>query len=87
VHLDGYDQRDVLAGTWPGKRHESFCWTDDGNVAAVRYDRWKRVFLAQRAEGLAVWQNPPRPLRAPNIFCMRTNPFEWADHHVGGYDH
>jgi arylsulfatase len=86
VHLDGYDQRELLAGTGPGKRHEFFYWTDDGNLAGVRYDRWKLVFLEQRAEGLAVWQNPLTPLRAPKIFCLRTDPFERADHHVGGYD-
>jgi arylsulfatase len=86
VHLDGYDQRELLAGTGPGKRHEFFYWTDDGNLAAVRYDRWKLVFLEQRAEGLAVWQNPLTPLRAPKIFCLRTDPFERADHHVGAYD-
>jgi arylsulfatase len=87
VHLDGYDQRELLAGTGPGRRHEFFYWTDDGDLAAVRYDRWKLVFLEQRAEGLAVWQNPLTPLRAPKIFCMRTDPFERADHHVGAYDH
>ena len=58
VHLDGYDQRDVLAGTGPGKRQEYFYWTDDGNLAGLRYDRWKLVFLEQRAEGLDVWQDP-----------------------------
>jgi arylsulfatase len=87
VHLDGYDQRELLAGTGPGKRREFFYWTDDGNLAAVRYDRWKLVFLEQRAEGLAVWMNPLTPLRAPKIFCMRTDPFERADQHVGAYDH
>jgi len=86
VHLDGYDQRDLLAGAGPGKRHEFFYWTDDGNLAAVRYDRWKLVFLEQRAQGLSVWLNPLTPLRAPKIFCMRTDPFERADHNVGGYD-
>ncbi len=58
VHLDGYDQRDVLAGTGPGKRQEYFYWTDDGNLAGLRYERWKLVFLEQRAEGLDVWQDP-----------------------------
>ena len=33
VHLDGYDQRDLLAGTGPGKRQEFFYWTDDGGLA------------------------------------------------------
>ena len=38
VHLDGYDQRELLAGTGPGKRQEFFYWTDDGRPlrAALR---------------------------------------------------
>ena len=31
--------------------------------AGLRYDRWKMVFLEQREEGLAVWENPLIPLR------------------------
>ena len=58
VHLDGYDQRDLLAGKGPDKRHEFFYWTDDGNLAGLRYDQWKAVFLEQRAEGLDVWAEP-----------------------------
>jgi arylsulfatase A-like enzyme len=30
VHLDGYDQHDVLSGKGPDQRHEFFYWTDDG---------------------------------------------------------
>ena len=76
VHLDGYDQRDVLAGTGPGKRKEYFYWTDDGNLAGLRYDRWKLVFLEQRAEGLNVWENPLIPLRFPKLFDIKADPFE-----------
>ena len=71
VHLDGYDQRDVLAGTGPGKRMEYFYWTDDGNLAGLRYDRWKLVFMEQRAEGLSVWENPLIPLRFPKLFDLQ----------------
>src|SRR4029077_9264510 len=63
VHLDGYDQRDLLAGTGPSKRKEYFYWTDDGNLAALRYERWKLLFMEQRAEGLDVWQDPLVTLR------------------------
>jgi arylsulfatase len=86
VHLDGYDQRDLLAGTGPSKRKEFFYWTDDGNLAGLRYDRWKIVFLEQRAEGLKVWQDPLIPLRAPKLFDLRGDPFERADHVSGNYD-
>ena len=35
---------------WP--RKEFIYWTDDGSVAALRYDNWKITFLEQEAEGL-----------------------------------
>ena len=51
VHLDGYDQRDLLAGKGPDKRREFFYWTDDGNLAGLRYEQWKAVFMQQKAAG------------------------------------
>jgi len=86
VHLDGYNQRDVLAGTGPGQRKEYFYWTDGGDLAGLRYDYWKIVFMEQRAEGLNVWQDPLIPLRLPKLFNLRTDPFELADHVSGNYD-
>jgi arylsulfatase A-like enzyme len=85
VHLDGYDQRDLLAGTGPGKREEYFYWTDDGNLAGLRYDRWKLVFLEQRSEGLDVWQDPLVPLRFPKLIDLRADPFERAQTDAGDY--
>jgi arylsulfatase A-like enzyme len=85
VHLDGYDQRDLLAGG-PTKRREFFYWTDDGDLAALRYDQWKAVFLEQRATGLKVWQQPLVPLRAPLLFNLRTDPFERANEDSGEYE-
>ncbi len=85
VHLDGYDQREVLAGTGPGKRMEYFYWTDDGSLAGLRYDRWKLVFMEQREEGLNVWQNPLIPLRFPKLFDLRADPFEKAQTDAGEY--
>ena len=58
VHLDGYDQRDLLAGKGPDKRREFFYWTDDGNFAGLRYDQYKVVFMEQPAHGLEVWMQP-----------------------------
>jgi len=52
VHLDGYDMSPFLAGKAEDPRKEFFYWTDDGNLAAVRYERWKLLFLEQRAKGL-----------------------------------
>ncbi|HZF32165.1 MAG TPA: sulfatase-like hydrolase/transferase, partial [Candidatus Angelobacter sp.] len=86
VHLDGYDQRDLLAGTGPGKRKEFFYWTDDGNLAGLRYERWKLLFLEQRAVGLDVWQDPLVPLRLPKLMDLRADPFEIAQFDAGDYD-
>ena len=85
VHLDGYDQRDLLSGTGPGKRQEFFYWTDDGDLCGLRYDRWKLVFMEQREEGLNVWQNPLIPLRFPKLFDLRADPFEKAQTDAGEY--
>ena len=78
VHLDGYDETDLLAGKGPTKRHEFFYWTDDGDLAGLRYDQWKIVFMEQQAHGLGVWQQPLVTLRAPKIFNLRTDPFRSA---------
>jgi len=78
VHIDGYDLGPALRGeaAWP--RHEFIYWTDDGSVAALRYDNWKITFLMQEAEGLDVWLRPFVPLRAPLITNLRMDPFERA---------
>jgi arylsulfatase A-like enzyme len=86
VHLDGYDQRELLAkGNGNSKRKEFIYWTDDGNVAALRFNRWKMVFMEQRAHGFDVWQDPLVELRLPKLFDLRTDPFERADHEAIGY--
>jgi len=86
VHLDGYDQGDVLAGKGPDKRREFFYWTDDGDLAALRYDQYKVVFLEQQAHGLEVWMQPMVRLRAPKIFNVRSDPLERSEHEAGAYD-
>jgi arylsulfatase A-like enzyme len=86
VHLDGYDQRDLLAGKAPDQRHEFFYWTDDGDLAGLRYDQYKAVFMEQPAEGLEVWMQPMVKLRAPKLFNLRSDPFERSEHEAGDYD-
>ena len=78
VHLDGYNQTDYLAGKAEDPRKEYFYWTDDGSLAALRYDRWKILFLEQRAMGFKVWSEPLVPLRVPLIMDLRADPFERA---------
>src|SRR6266851_2535688 len=86
VHLDGYDQRELFAGKGPDKRREFFYWTDDGNLAGLRYDQYKAVFMEQKAHGLEVWMRPLVPLRAPKLFNLRSDPFERAEEEAGDYD-
>jgi len=85
VHLDGYDQRELLGGTGPSKRLEYFYWTDDGNLAGLRYERWKLAFLEQRSEGLDVWQDPLVVLRFPKLMDLKADPFERAQSDAGDY--
>jgi arylsulfatase len=79
VHLDGYNLLPAFKGeekTWP--RKEFLYWTDDGSVAAVRYNNWKLSFLKQPAHGFHVWLHPFEELRAPLICNLRMDPFELA---------
>ena len=85
VHLDGYDMGPFLAGKAADPRKEFFYWTDDGNLAGVRYDRWKLLFLQQRAVGFKVWSEPLVPLRVPLIEDLRADPFERAVDEAEGY--
>jgi arylsulfatase len=78
VHLDGYDLGPALRGEGEWPRKEFIYWTDDGNVAAMRYNDWKLTFLKQNAEGLEVWLEPFEVLRAPLLANLRMDPFERA---------
>jgi len=82
VHLDGYNLLPALKGeeAWP--RQEFIYWTDDGNVAALRYGNWKATFLRQDAHGMHVWLEPFKALRAPMLTNLRMDPFELA-HEIG----
>ena len=80
VHLDGYNQIDLLTGNGPSKRDELFYFSDDGDLTALRYRDWKMVFMEQRAKGtLLVWAEPFTPLRLPKLFNLRRDPYERAD--------
>ena len=79
VHLDGYDFGPALRGEGPFPRQEFIYWTDDGSVAALRYQNYKVTFLKQNALGLRVWQAPFEELRAPLLTNLRMDPFERAE--------
>ncbi len=84
-HIDGYNLLPALKGEAEWPRHEFLYWTDDGNLAALRYNQWKVVFLEQRHHGFDVWQEPFVELRLPKLFTLRADPFERADHEGMGY--
>jgi len=86
VHIDGYDLTSAFKGesAWP--RREFIYWTDDGNVAALRYDNWKLTFLKQNAHGMHVWLQPFEELRAPMLNNLRMDPFELAQDIGMDYD-
>ena len=81
VHLDGYNLIPHLTGKDAKSPRKGFIYfTDDGDVAAIRYDNFKIAFLEQRARGtLQIWAEPMIPLRLPKIFNLRTDPYEFAD--------
>lgn len=81
VHLDGYNLLPFFKGeVKESPRHEFIYWTDDGSVAALRYDDYKVMFLEQTAVGLRAWQHPFNELRAPLLENLRMDPFERAEH-------
>jgi arylsulfatase len=86
VHIDGYDLTSAFKGESPWPRREFIYWTDDGNVAALRYDNWKLTFLKQNAHGMHVWLQPFEELRAPMLNNLRMDPFELAQDIGMDYD-
>ncbi|MEZ8822980.1 arylsulfatase [Vibrio amylolyticus] len=81
VHLDGYNFLPYLTGEeQESRRAEIFYFTDDGDLAALRYNNWKAVFMEQRATGtMAIWAEPFVTLRLPKLFNLRMDPYENAD--------
>ncbi|MFB3910080.1 MAG: arylsulfatase [Candidatus Eisenbacteria bacterium] len=73
VHLDGYDQRALLAGTGPSGRQEIFYFDDNGSLNAVRIRDWKAHFAIcgnWYTGGVATVQNFPK------LVNLRMDPFE-----------
>ena len=86
VHLDGYNLLPAFKGEakeWP--RKEFFYFSDDGDLMALRYNRWKITFMEQRAKGMQLWLDPFVTLRAPSITDLRADPFERAAEESIGY--
>jgi arylsulfatase A-like enzyme len=71
VHLDGYDQTDLLTGKGPSKRHEVFYFTE-GTLSAVRFNDYKYRFTDQ-PNG---WLGATEKVDWPILTNLRLDPFE-----------
>ncbi|MFO1100028.1 MAG: arylsulfatase [Xanthobacteraceae bacterium] len=71
VHLDGYNQMDMLTNGGKSARHEFWYFTES-TLAAVRIDDFKYTFIDQ-PQG---WFGPKVKLDWPGIVNLRLDPFE-----------
>src|SRR5208283_4618692 len=71
VHLDGYNQMEMLAGKGPSKRHEIFYITES-TLGAVRIDDYKYRFTDQPNGWLGATQKVDWPI----LVNLRLDPFE-----------
>jgi arylsulfatase len=77
VHLDGYNLIPFLKGeVKESPRQEFLYWSDDGDLVAIRVKQWKVAFKEQENTGFKVWEREFTNLRAPNIYNLRSDPFE-----------
>jgi arylsulfatase A-like enzyme len=89
VHLDGYDQTDMLTGNGPSKRHEIWYFAQT-KLGALRYDNYKYQFIDQ-PQG---WIGPVVYPNMPKLTNLRQDPFErmnwpsngFANGSIGYYD-
>jgi arylsulfatase len=71
VHLDGYDQTDLLTGKGPSNRHEIFYFAE-GTLGAVRIDDWKFRLIDQPDGWIGGTVHPDWPI----LSNLRLDPFE-----------
>lgn len=78
VHLDGYNFLPYLTGEADAApREEVFYFTDDGDLAALRFNDWKITFLEQTEWAtFRAWMEPLTELRVPLITNLRRDPYE-----------
>ena len=72
VHLDGYDQTDLLSGKGPGKRSTIYYFDDNANFNAMRWNDWK-IHFGIAWEG---WSGPRESLNFPRAIHLRSDPYE-----------
>jgi arylsulfatase len=77
VHLDGYNQMDLITGKGPSNRHEIW-YFGESELGAVRIDDFKYRFIDQPAG----WLGEKTKLDVPIVINLRLDPFErtgWPD--------
>jgi arylsulfatase len=85
-HIDGYGMIEYFSGkTKESPRRQFIYVTDGGDIAAIRVDDWKAMYLENRAEQLQVWREPFVSLRLPLLFNLRRDPFEKSQHNSNTY--
>src|SRR4029079_403134 len=73
VHLDGYDQTDLLTGKGPSRRHEIWYFAES-NLGGLRLDEFKYGFIDQPEGG----PGPKVPINMPILENIKQDPFRAA---------
>lgn len=80
VHLDGYDQSDLVLRNGKTKRKDFYYFTET-TFHGLRYEDWKLLFIDQEK-----WfRSEQVPLTSPYIINVKLDPFERFIH-ARGYD-
>ena len=77
MHLDGYNQMDLITGKGPSNRNEIF-YFGESELGAVRIDDYKYRFIDQPGG----WLGDKTKLDVPYLTNLRLDPFErtgWPD--------
>jgi arylsulfatase A-like enzyme len=85
VHLDGYDQTQLITGKGPSNRHEIFYFTE-GTLAAIRVDDFKYRFIDQPGGWIGSTIKPDMPI----LVNLRLDPLErtmWPNANLGSYEY
>ncbi|MDN3641156.1 arylsulfatase [Lutimonas halocynthiae] len=79
-HLDGHNMLPLWSGQTEKNPREYFIYgTDAAEISAIRFgDRWKAMYMEQKAIGQEVWIYKLESLKAPLLFDLRMDPFEKA---------
>jgi arylsulfatase len=85
VHLDGYNQMDMITGKGPSARHEIYYFAES-TLGAIRIDDYKYSFTQQPGGWLGETVRP----EVPTIVNLRLDPFErttWFEGNNGSFQY